>query len=357
MTLYAASSDGTIAVFNFDPAELEGIAPHTVQQQYLTKFGFTPPPVPEGFSHVATRPPSQMTPPPSPTRANGQMSATPQPATSTSFPTTNGAERVNVLVAKRGNKKRAALSHAPSGAVNGRLEAGSSLAGSSVSAPPSKRVQLMHHQDIQSFPSPSEQPFNAPDSWSRHADVSMDIDVPIDALDSTPPRTKGRRTAIGDLLDDVKPPRARTLGGDRHKGVIQVKQIGTVVPVPSMAAEVQRSMMLPVPPLMSYLTSEVEGTDDVLEAENAEDVGERSNIASKPVEGADALLAAGTNELSFMSGKQTQWLDFLPSPALALKATSFLCAVAMQDGSVNVYSHTGRRHVQPYPWKLLLSAV
>ena len=269
MTLYAASSDGTIAVFNFDPAELEGIAPHTVQQQYLTKFGFTPPPVPEGFSHVSTRSPTQMTPPPSPTRTNGQVSATPLATTSTSFPTTNGGERVNVLVAKRGNKKRATLSHAPSGAVNG-----SSLAGSSVSAPPSKRVQLTHHQDIQSFPSPSEQPFNAPDSWSRHADVSMDVDVPIDSLDTTPPRTRGRRTAIGDLLDDVKPPRARTLGGDRHREVIQVKQIGTVAPMPSMAAEVHRSMMLPVPPLLTYITSEVEGTDDVLEVENAEDAGE-----------------------------------------------------------------------------------
>ncbi|KAF8341910.1 histone transcription regulator 1 [Amanita rubescens] len=321
MTLYAASSDGTIAVFNFDPAELEGIAPHSVQQQYLTKFGFTPPPLPEGFSHVPTRSPTQMTPPPSPTRANGQASAASHTTTSTSFPTTNGGERVNVLIAKRGNKKRAALSQVP---VNGRLDTSSSLAGPSASAPPSKRVQLTHHRDIQRFPSPSEQPFNAPDSWSRHADVAMDVDVPIDALDAAPSRTKGRRTAIGDLLDDTKPPKARTLGGDRRREVVEVKQIGMVVPAHSMAAEVQRTMVLPVPPLLTYLSSEVDGTDDVLEAENAKDV-------------------AGTNDVSFTSGKQTQWLDYVPSPVLSLKATSFLCAVAMQDGSVNVYSHTGRR--------------
>ncbi len=268
MTLYAASSDGTIAVFNFDPAELEGIAPHSVQQQYLTKFGFTPPPVPESFSHVPTRSPTQMTPPPSPTRANGQASAASHTTTSTSFQKTNGGERVNVLIAKRGNKKRAALSQVPSAAVNGRLDTGSSLA--SPSAPPSKRVQLTH---VQRFPSPSEQPFNAPDSWSRHADVAMDVDVPIDALDVAPSRTKGRRTAIGDLLDDTKPPKARTLGGDRRREVIEVEQIGMVVPVHSMAAEVQRTMVLPVPPLLTYLSSEVDGTDDVLEAENAKDVG------------------------------------------------------------------------------------
>jgi protein HIRA/HIR1 len=45
-----------------------------------------------------------------------------------------------------------------------------------------------------------------------------------------------------------------------------------------------------------------------------------------------------------VSGKATQWLDYLPSPALLLVATSTYCAVAMQDGSVNIYSPTGRRY-------------
>ena len=54
---------------------------------------------------------------------------------------------------------------------------------------------------------------------------------------------------------------------------------------------------------------------------------------------------ADVNELLYVSGKQTQWLDYLPSPALALVATSAFCAVAMQDGSLNVYSPTGRRCV------------
>jgi protein HIRA/HIR1 len=45
-----------------------------------------------------------------------------------------------------------------------------------------------------------------------------------------------------------------------------------------------------------------------------------------------------------VSGKQTQWLDYIPAPALLIKATSYFCAVAMQDGCVNIYSHTGRRY-------------
>jgi protein HIRA/HIR1 len=56
-----------------------------------------------------------------------------------------------------------------------------------------------------------------------------------------------------------------------------------------------------------------------------------------------------------VSGKQTQWLDYLPVPALAIKATSFFCAVAMLDGSVVVYSHTGRRYVQTFDLNEVLS--
>lgn len=50
------------------------------------------------------------------------------------------------------------------------------------------------------------------------------------------------------------------------------------------------------------------------------------------------------HEVIFVSGKQTQWLDYLPSPVLALAASGSFCAVAMQDGLLNVYSPTGRRY-------------
>ena len=56
-------------------------------------------------------------------------------------------------------------------------------------------------------------------------------------------------------------------------------------------------------------------------------------------------ILVGTTDLALVSGKQTQWLDYLSSPALTLKATNSFCAVGMQDGSVNVYSHTGRKYV------------
>ena len=47
--------------------------------------------------------------------------------------------------------------------------------------------------------------------------------------------------------------------------------------------------------------------------------------------------------------QQTQWLDFLPSPAIGVTATKKFCAAAMQDGCINVYTPTGRRYGLRYP--------
>lgn len=55
------------------------------------------------------------------------------------------------------------------------------------------------------------------------------------------------------------------------------------------------------------------------------------------------MFCSGPSEVIFVSGKQTQWLDYVPSPVIALAATSVFCAVALADGSLNAYSHTGRK--------------
>ena len=106
MTLYAVSSDGTLGAFSFDSEELEGIAPHSVQQQYLQKFGFTLPPLPDGWSHTNVQVPSsgqRMTPPPSPNRTSHHQQGT----NGFGAPSTGTHEIVNTLIAKRNTKKRA----------------------------------------------------------------------------------------------------------------------------------------------------------------------------------------------------------------------------------------------------------
>ncbi|KAJ7885157.1 histone transcription regulator 1 [Mycena olivaceomarginata] len=318
LTLYAVSSDGTLAVFNFDPEELEGLCPHSVQGSYLKKFGFTPPPIPEGFSHASAR---QLTPPPSPKASQSQSQSQSQGMDQTGFGNnTGGGERVNVLVAKRGGKKRAGLTNVPmpmasqqvqqqsqsvsSGPVGSPL-VGPALTGVSIS----KRSQLSHQQER----APSVFDVDA-DTWGASADVR---------IDTVEEGGRKRKAAASVGVDGEEPKRARTLGGERKRVVVPVKELASgsgAVRAPFSAGAIH----LPVPPLMTRIATQVEGSDDVFEAVNPEEDEE-------------------VPEVSYMSGKHTQWLDYLPSPALVVCASSRFCAVGLRDGSVIVYSHTGRR--------------
>ncbi|KAF4616734.1 hypothetical protein D9613_008669 [Agrocybe pediades] len=338
LTLYAASSDGTIAAFQFDSTELEGIASHSEQEQYLAKFGFTPPPLPEGYSHTSNNDSVKIA------QAQPVNGFDPRSASV-------GPEKVNILVAKRApkDKKRATL--VPNSATAVPTSRLPSAAGpSSSSTPPmssqapngmssARRAPLTQvSQTPSSFPLPSEQPFSdQTDSWSRNQPM-MDLDVPIDAFDSVMQGSaKGKRkaSAVMDLTEEnqnQKPPaiRARTLGGDRPVEMHVPKPLSTWSSPLRHPPQHQGfhgghgvDPVLPTPPLLSYLRSEIEGSGDFLEAKNVEETG--------------------ITEVAFISGKQTEWLDYLPSPVMAVKATNSYCAVAMEDGSVNVYSHTGRK--------------
>ncbi|KAJ7931173.1 histone transcription regulator 1 [Mycena leptocephala] len=309
LTLYAVSSDGTLAVFNFDPEELEGLCPHSVQGSYLKKFGFTPPPIPEGFSHASAR---QLTPPPSPKSQSQSMSQTGFGGDAA------GGERVNVLVAKRGGKKRAGLTNVPMPMASQQLPmqqsvssgptasafAGPSLTGVSIS----KRAQLSQQQE------------RAPSVFDVDADTwGSTTDVRIDAVEEG-----GRKRKPAASVDGEEPKRARTLGGERKRVVVPMKEIasgsGSAVRTPWSVG----SINLSVPALMTRVVTQVEGSDDVFEAVNPE--GDED-----------------VPEVSYMSGKHTQWLDYLPCPALVVCASSRFCAVGLRDGSVIIYSHTGRR--------------
>lgn len=67
MTLYAVSSDGTLAAFAFDAAELEGLAPSEAQGVYLRKFGYVAEQnAVNGSGSGSMDGSGRMTPPPSP---------------------------------------------------------------------------------------------------------------------------------------------------------------------------------------------------------------------------------------------------------------------------------------------------
>lgn len=294
--MYAASSDGTIAAFQFEASELEGIATHTDQEQYLAKFGFTLPPLPEGYSHVSKH-----------EQANVAIAQTQQ---AVGFESSHAPEKVNILVAKKApkDKKRATLmpnnaSSVPTSRItptDGHPPTTTPMT-NGISGP--KRLQLNQMQDMKpqphslavqtptsnfsnSFPLPSEQPFVDSSEWSRRADLgqAMDLDVPIDAFDTSAQNanSKGKRR-VSSLLDssidnDVKI-KPRTLGGDRPVEVHVPKKISTWTSAPNLRVDTGPRAsgsgggnfpLLPTPPLLTYLKSEVEGSGDAFEAKNIE---------------------------------------------------------------------------------------
>lgn len=341
LNLYAVSSDGTMAVFSFDLDELEGLAPVSAQEQYLKKFGFTPPPLPEGFSHLTKLQDTQMTPPPSPGR-------TPAAAQSQDLgfgAASNGGEHVNKLVAKRKTQKRVPPSFV--GSLGGSVPSAGAgpSAVPSASTSPGRTTGRSFHEIAgivptrspvsSSFVPPvdSRSAFGAGRGGSEEAslelsypeDHDMNTDVPISALDTN---GRGKRKSNVMYAIDDRPSKARTLGGDRPRDTVAVRELvpaASTVIVYDAAASTSQNLLarLPLAPLLTYLKTIVESSEDVLEARNSED--------------------GSPHEVIYVSGKQTQWLDYLPSPVLALAATASFCAVAMQDGSLNVYSTTGRR--------------
>jgi protein HIRA/HIR1 len=234
MTLYAASSDGTIAVFNFEPDEMEGIAPHSVQEQYLSKFNFVPPELPDGYSHNVA-----------PTTIQVQTASIPNTFDSQM----NGSgEQVNVLVANT-KKKRA------------NLTTRSSVPSAGGPPPPTSKIQAQVQQTFSSsnsfFPAPDEQPFG---------DVDM---VSMDAFDLGH-KGKGRATE-----EDVKP-MYRTLGGDRPRQMIPIRELGNASASTNVIGQGQGGYLsginLVVPAVMSKVSVPAEATNDgVFEAINGEE--------------------------------------------------------------------------------------
>ena len=291
LNLYAVSSDGTMAVFSFDLDELEGLAPISAQELYLKKFGFTAPPLPEGYSHQSKQEDTRMTPPPSPGRTTNAQSQ------DLGFgDTSSGGEHVNKLVAKRKNQKRvqptffgsfgnsipsagtgtSAIPSASTGSGSGRGTTGRSfheIAGIVPSRPPASTSLV---QDSV----PSAGAFAASRGGSEEMnlelvypeDYDMNTEVQISSLD-TNGRGK-RKSSVMDTIDD-RPSKARTLGGDRPRDTVAVRELAPASsdaydasgagPSQSLAAR------LPLAPLLTYLKTAVEGSEDILEARNSED--------------------------------------------------------------------------------------
>lgn len=262
-----------MAVFSFEAEELEGIAPISAQEHYLKKFGFIAPPLPSGYSHEVPANANanantqdatgsgRMTPPPSPGRAEVKSLQT-----QTGFgASANGGEQINHLVAKRKTKKRIQPSFV--GALSGSVpSAGTAKAPATAARPPTDPVPST---------SSAANPFRgladlANDNVDRDVEMfaaDANMDVPIAALETG--RAK-RKTLDG--VDDRIATRPRTLGGDRMRENVAVREIAGVQG--ALWGE-QSSVMgrLQAPPVLTYVKATVEGGEDVFEGRNAENGG------------------------------------------------------------------------------------
>ena len=273
-----------MGVFHFDPEEMEGICPLSAQKDYLKKFGYDPPPLRVGFSHQE-----------SPEAVSEVKVDTPARANSVGQPS-NG---VNTLIAKRNTKKRVPLVGAmPAPLQPSKIQpppiSASRLKPPSISAgitsysfddpADSSRMPLDQLISASSSRSPTVTSWNRntrypSDHFPGNEDIEMldahsDVSVQINSLnDDETFSTRGKRK-ISDLIDDGRPVKARTLGGDqgrRERPV--VREIASGSNVSQNFAQSSDSVLLPTPPLLNFITAKVDGTQDALECLNKVDEG------------------------------------------------------------------------------------
>ncbi|QRW21197.1 hypothetical protein RhiXN_06186 [Rhizoctonia solani] len=321
LTLYSCSSDGTVATFHFEEAELEGIVPHSVQDEYLKKFGFH-----EQNAEIRAEQQRQKE-----AFERAQQAQQPVQQQKQQQPSTNGTLETyvpgqqQVTITKDGRRriKPSLIGHLNSSG-SGILAtpapaiptASSTLQSASSDIPSASAMRVPTVPNT--APNSSSNTFsNAPAlpfSQSVDADGDHDMSVPIDAWGP-----KGENATKVNL----KP---RTLGGDRKR-----EPAGPVRELRPASGDgnavIVGARVLDVPSVKSSLSCKVEGSDkdsDTVEIKNAESV-------EKPT------------EINYYRKSETCWLDYLPGAALQVVATINFVAVALEDGAINFYTNTGRR--------------
>ena len=142
---------------------------------------------------------------------------------------------------------------------------------------PSARALPALARPISRPPSHSISPIT--DNWPHgyDADVDMsapiDMEVPINSLSTENAKAK-RKASTFDGGDDSRPTKSRTLGGDRPRESVVVREIAGGTQTSGVWGDPHFiAGALPVPPLYNSLSVRVEGSDDILEGRNSEGDG------------------------------------------------------------------------------------
>ncbi|WVR07812.1 hypothetical protein IAU60_004855 [Kwoniella sp. DSM 27419] len=284
--LYGSSADGSICAISFDPSEFPELGAPEATDKVLQEYKYKP-------KRSATRAPS----------VNPQLA----PTTSTGFgASTSSSNVVNILQPRKGkdkNRRRIDLS-------NGNARA--------LQPPPSDP-----------FGGPIEGFANSSSAQASTARMFADAHAAFggrmtNGESSSSPRAGAKRKAV--VFDDEG---SRAVRGR----LMAITQDTTAPPVEVLRAprlqisggSVSASRRLPVPQVQTVLraTWPSDASTGYLEARNAGTLD-------------------GQNRLSFSENGKTEWVDYLPSAALSLAVTPVSCAAACEDGSLRIYSISGR---------------
>ncbi|WRT70374.1 uncharacterized protein IL334_007372 [Kwoniella shivajii] len=283
--LYGCSADGSICAISFDPSEFPELGQPEMTQKVLDEYEYkTKRHVPQVIS------------------AQAPLSI------SNSFgPSASTSSAVNVLLPKKKVK-----------GTNRRIDLANPASNSRSLQPPSRDP---FSGPIQGFSSSSghqastQQMFEDAHNAFGNGSRQINGDSPRAGLKRKPVlfAEEETRTVKGRLMPTTEP----------NLTSVEVLRAPRVA-VQSGPSSSGRS--LPIPQIQSIVRAtlpQAEGTG-YLEAHNSTTID-------------------GTNKIIFVRDGESQWVDYQSSAVLALAVTSKVCAAACEDGSVVVYSPSGRQ--------------
>lgn len=288
LTLYGCSADGTICTVKFQEGEFPELAEADMTSKILDEYGYK-----------STR---KRIAPSKPLSVSSSFTAPPPGAT----------EHVNVIIPRKSNK--------PKGR---RINLSGTMSGAPASSDGPPRPSMGGRAPL-ARPAASPPRSGAQDAFSRAVEEPLSFGGRSAAIASMfagidDPRV-GDKRKFG-FEDDARSGKGRTMGASRTIARIEEIRAPRVV----LGGQVAGSgHVLPIPSVQSALRVQQTDGAGVLTAENSPDDG-------------------GSNSVSLSINKQDVWTDFIPSPALAVVSTSSFSAVASEDGSVRIYSASGRQ--------------
>ncbi|KAK8853078.1 hypothetical protein IAR55_003779 [Kwoniella newhampshirensis] len=289
--LYGSSADGSICAISFDPEEFPELAEPEATDVVLREYGYKPPQQRQISRAASVNPVGQM--------ANGFG------------PSTSSSTVVNVLQPRKGKTKNRRIDLANGGAsTNGR----------SLQPPAADPFG----GPIQNFGSSAQeataQMFQEASSAFGNASRQANGD-----LGSSPRIAAKRKAHLFVNEDGDRPVRGRIMPTTqaRQDAAVQVIRAPRIL-TPSSSSSSSRSLSVP------QVQSVVRATQT------------DSSSKAAYLEAHNAINDTGQTIITFSKDGENLWIDYLPSPVLAIAVSSSFSAVACEDSSVRVYSPAGR---------------